>query len=51
MNQETILTQQEKEDIKILMRLGDSEILAIETILKIRETEIDKQFYRFGYEN
>ncbi len=49
--EKVILTDKEKESVKILVRLGDSEKLAIETVLKLRNQKTDKKFYLFAYEN
>ena len=42
------LTKAQIEDIKILVRLGDSLELAIKTVLK--QKEVDVEFYRNAYE-
>lgn len=44
------LTKKEMESFKILVRLGDSEELALETVLKEREKEDASEFYKQGYE-
>ena len=45
------LTTKEIETVKILIRLGDSEELAIETVLKGRGKEDNTEIYRLAYES
>jgi len=44
----TTLTDEQKRDIKVLVRLGDSLELAIKTVLKQKKVEVE--FYRNAYE-
>lgn len=45
------MTKEELETIKTLVRLGDSEELAIKTVLANREKQDTNEFYRNAYTN
>jgi len=45
------LTTKEIETVKTLIRLGDSEELAIKTVLEGREKADNSEFYRIAYES
>ena len=46
-----ILTEKEMKSFKSLVRLGDSEQLAFDTVINNREKESNFEFYRNAYEN
>jgi|DEB0MinimDraft_10_1074344.scaffolds.fasta_scaffold63326_3 hypothetical protein len=45
------LTTKEIETVKTLIRLGDSEELAIKTVLEGREKAYNSELYRIAYES
>ena len=45
------LTQKEQDLVKSLIRLGDTEKVAIETVLEERKKPDNSEYYRFAYTN
>ena len=45
------LSQKELLDFKCLVRLGDSEKLAFDTVISLRNRDYSHSFYRNAYEN
>jgi hypothetical protein len=44
-------SEAEKKEVQILIRLGDSEQLAIDTVKNAKEKEDSKSAYQFAYES
>ena len=44
------LTEKEQAQVRRLIQLGDSEELAIETVVELRKKESNTEFYKAAYE-